>query len=311
MSALREALTSYVTLRRGLGTKLVQVARQLEGFVAFLEREGVDVATSELAMRWAMEPRGVKANTWARRLSDVRRFLTYLHTIDPRTEVPDPALLRERRERRVPYLYSDQEIAGILHHASRLPSTRGLRGRTYATLFGLLTVTGLRIAEALALNRDDVNLQADLITVRHGKFGKGRFVPILPSTSRELARYACERNRIIHRAETPAFFLSDRGERVHAWAARSNFVIVSYAIGLRERTTRRHGTGPRLHDLRHRFAVTTLVRWYREGRDVERELPRLSTYLGHTSVSSTYWYLQAVPELLQLATDRAAERQAT
>jgi integrase len=182
----------------------------------------------------------------------------------------------------------------------------GLRALTYATLFGLLASTGLRLSEALALDREDVDLSAGLLAVRRGKFGKARFVPTHESTTRALRRYAKKRDSLVARPLSPAFLLAEGGTRVTQDSARYNFVVVSRAIGLRAPATgHHHGHGPRLHDMRHRVAVRTLVRWYREGRDVERELPKLSTYLGHTHVADTYWYIEAIPELLRLATERA------
>jgi integrase len=211
-----------------------------------------------------------------------------------------------RYQRKPPYIYSDQEIACILGEAARLASRWGLRALTFTTLFGLLAVTGLRVSEALGLDLDDVDLEGGVLTVRHAKFGKSRFVPVHNSTSKALRRYARHRDSLIANPTSPAFLLAEGGTRVTQDSARYNFVVVSRAIGLRQSG---HGTqyghGPRLHDMRHRLAVSTLVRWYREGRDVERELPKLSTYLGHVHVADTYWYIEAVPELLQLATERA------
>jgi integrase len=182
----------------------------------------------------------------------------------------------------------------------------GLRAHTYATLFGLLAATGLRLGEALALDRDDVDLRGGVLAIRRAKFGKSRFVPVHDSTRRALHRYAQQRDLLLPRPASPAFLLSERGTRVTQCSARYTFAVVSRGVGLRAPTRgRRHGRGPRLHDMRHRLAASTLVRWYREGRDVERELPKLSTYLGHVHVADTYWYIEAVPELLRLATERA------
>jgi integrase/recombinase XerD len=182
----------------------------------------------------------------------------------------------------------------------------GLRAHTYSTLFGLLAATGLRLGEALTLERDDVDLRAGVLAVRRAKFGKSRFVPVHDSTRRALRRYAQRKSLLLPRPASPAFLLSERGTRVTQCSARYNFAVVSRAVGLRSPTRgHRHGRGPRLHDMRHRLAARTLVRWYRQGRDVERELPKLSTYLGHVHVADTYWYIEAVPELLRLATERA------
>jgi integrase len=306
MRALRESLETYLALRRGLGTALRRPAPYLRHFVEFLDGEGAAVVTTELALRWATAPANATAATWASRLADVRRFAVWLSAADPHTEVPPRGLLPGRYQRRPPYVYSDEELERIVREATRLPSPLGLRAQTYATLFGLLAATGLRLGEALALDRDDVDLRAGLLAVRRTKFGKSRFVPIHESTRGALRRYAQQRDRLVPRLASPAFLLSERGSRVTQCSARYNFVVVSRVIGLRlPACGHHHGHGPRLHDMRHRLAARTLVRWYREGRDVERELPKLSTYLGHAHVADTYWYIEAVPELLQLATERA------
>ena len=305
MSALHDALESYLSLRRGLGSELLRPGAQLHRFVEFLDRERATVVTTELALRWAKAPAKATPATWALRLGDVRRFATWLSATDPRTEVPPQGLIPDRYQRRPPYVYSDEEVERIVREAARLPSPSGMRAHTYATLFGLLAATGLRISEALALDRDDVDLLAGVLAIRRAKFGKSRFVPIHHSTCTALRRYARQRDLCLPRPSSPAFLLSDRGTRVTQCSARYNFAIVSRAIGLRTPGPRHnHGIGPRLHDMRHRLAAKTLVRWYGQGRDVERELPKLSTYLGHVHVADTYWYIEAVPELLRLATER-------
>jgi integrase len=306
MSALNDALESYLALRRGLGSELRGPGAYLRRFVEFLNRERATVVTTELALRWATAPDRSTPATWAARLNDVRRFAAWLSATDPRTEVPPRGLLPDRYRRRPPYVYSDEEIKRIVREAARLSSPSGLRAHTYATLFGLLATTGLRLGEAVALDCDDVDLRTGVLAVRRAKLGKSRFVPVHDSTRRALQRYARQRDLRFPRSMSPAFFLSKRGTRITQYSARYNFAIVSRAVGLRPPGPRhRHGRGPRLHDMRHRLAVRSLVRWYREGRDVERELPKLSTYLGHAHVADTYWYIEAVPELLRLATERA------
>lgn len=310
MSALRESLEKYLSLRRGLGTELLSPGAYLHRFVEYLEEEGATVVTTELALRWATAPVDVTPATWTRRLEDVRRFAAWLSASDPRNEVPPPGLLPHRYRRRRPHIYSDKEIECILGAAAKLPSHSGLRAPTWVALFGLLATTGLRLGEAIGLDRDDVDLRAGVLAIRHAKFGTSRFVPIHDSTRVALGRYARQRDRLVAAPSSPAFFLSVRGVRVTQCTARYNFAVVSRAVGLRapsERSRQGHGRGPRLHDMRHRLAVKTLIRWYREGRDVERELPRLATFLGHVHVADTYWYIEAVPELLELATERATD----
>lgn len=307
MTALQKALQDYLALRRGLGTQLSGPEFHLRRFVEFLDREGAEMITTEIALRWATAPGRASPATRAQRLGDVRRFAAWLSATDPRTEVPPQDLLPHRYRRKPPYIYSDEEIERVVREAARLASPSGLRAHTYATLFGLLAATGLRLGEALALDRDDIDLRTAVLAVRRAKFGKSRFVPLHDSTCVALRRYARQRDRRLPHPTTSAFFVADRGSRITTWSAEYTFAVVSRAVGLRAPASgHRHGCGPRLHDMRHRLAVRTLVRWYREGKDVERELPKLATYLGHAHVADTYWYLEAVPELLQLATERAS-----
>jgi integrase/recombinase XerD len=237
----------------------------------------------------------------------VRRFASWLRASEPRTEIPPAGLLRYRYRRKTPHIYSDAEIGGLLRCTQRLRSRKGLRAHTFTTLFALLVVTGMRVNEAVGLDRSDADLSLGILQIRRTKFGKSRHVPIHPSTVAALKRYAKVRDRLFAASLSPAFFISEDGKRMTDWKARYTFAKLSQQIGLRA-SVKGHGRGPRLHDMRHRFAARTLVRWYRAGLDVERELPKLATYLGHVHVSHTYWYLETVPELLQLATDRLIER---
>jgi len=305
MSALRDFLVQYVALRRALGTKLQEPAMTLVHFLEFLEREGAEFITSELALRWAMEPKLVQRATWARRLGMVRRFASWLSTIDPRTEVPPRRLLAVRCRRNKPHIFTKQEIARLMDEAARLTSPTGLRALTYVTLIGLLSATGLRPGEALALDTADVDLQSGILAIRESKFGRSRFVPVEDSTRAALARYAKQRDELRPRRAAEAFLVAESGKRLHGSAARRTFARMSCVLGLRTPTgSRRTGRGPRLQDFRHSFATGRLIEWYRSGLDVGRELPKLATYLGHVDVGHTYWYIEAVPELLQLATDR-------
>lgn len=307
MSALREASRKYLELRRNLGFQLRGADSALRSFVTFAEREGVSCITTDLALRWAKEPADAQPATWASRLRTVRRFAVWLSATDPCTEVPPEGLLPHRYRRQRPYIYSDAEIDKLVRVASRLPSSLKLKGRTYSTIFGLLSVTGMRVSEALALDRDDVKLQEGILKIRRTKFGKSRLIPVHASTCQVLMDYARERDQVVRWPTTAAFFLSESGARVTEWATRYNFAKVSCEVGLRS-PGRRHGHGPRLHDMRHRFAARTLIDWYRRGIDVERELPKLATYLGHVHVNDTYWYIEAIPELLELATRRLEDR---
>ena len=303
MNELQQALSDYVSIRRGLGFQFRLPASSLRNFVRFLEAEGVTYITTELALRWATQPEKAQPSTWVWRLSMVRRFAKWHQTIDQRTEVPPENILCHRYQRKTPHLYSDNEIALLLRRAEQLPSSNGLRAHTYTTLFGLLAVCGMRTNEAVGLDRADVDLHDGILTIRRTKFGKSRHVPVHASTVLALKKYAANRDRVIPTPQTSAFFLSERGTRITDCMARYTFAKVSQQLGLRPKATG-HGRGPRLLAMRHRFAARTLINWYRAGLDVERELPKLATYLGHVHINETYWYLEAVPELLQLATER-------
>jgi integrase/recombinase XerD len=303
MNPLEQALADYLATRRALGFRLREPGSCLRSFVSFLHTAGASHITTDLALRWATQPATAQPATWTWRLSMVRGFARWQSARDPRTEVPPAGLLPHRYHRKPPYIYSDSEIGRLLRRAAQLPSPRGLRAPTYVTLLGLLAVSGLRINEALGLDRPDVDLENAILTIRRTKFGESRVVPLHPSTGAALREYADRRDRVVPAPLTPAFFVSERGTRLTEWMARYTFAKLSQALGLRVRA-KGHGRGPRLHDMRHRFAARTLLQWYRAGRAVDRELPKLATYLGHVHIADTYWYLEAVPELLQLATAR-------
>ncbi len=301
MSELREALVEYLTTRRALGFELGQTGVTLHRFIDFAEQEGAQFITRDLALRWAQQPASAQPSWWARRLGMVRLFARYHSAADPRTEIPPQGLIPASYRRKAPYIYSDPQVEQLLQAAGQLPSANGLRAATYTTLLGLLAVSGMRMGEAIDLDREDVDLCADILLVQRTKFGKSRLVPIHDSTHRALADYQALRNGMYPQLKTPSFLVSEHGQRLAKTTVRGTFAELSRQIGLRGPCDRQ---GPRLHDFRHRFAVRTLLNWYRTGVDAERHLPKLATYLGHTHVSHTYWYLSAMPELLQWASSR-------
>jgi integrase len=304
MSALHDALSEYLVARRALGTGLMWPESSLRRFVEFVEAEGAEFLTTELAMRWTFQSVGVQPATHARRLAIVRDFAVWLQATDSRTQVPPRGLLPARHRRPEPHIYTDSEIADLMAAATRLRSASGLRGATFRTLIGLLAATGLRPGEALKLDVSDVDLVGGVLSVRESKFRKSRFVPVEPSTREALRAYATSRDAVRLRRETPAFLVTECGACVDGGVARRTFASLCQTVGLRPRLRRPSGRGPRLQDIRHTFATGRLTEWYRAGLDVDRLMPRLATYLGHTSTAETYWYIQAVPELLRLATDR-------
>jgi len=298
MTVLREALGDYLRIRRRLGFELVQEGRLLDGFVDFLEQTGAERITTELALAWATSTRA-HPHWHRRRLGIVRGFARYLATFDPSSEVPSKDLLPAHRPRVAPYIYSPAEIQALIAAAGRL--TPPLRASRHQTLIGLLASTGLRPGEALALDRQDVDLRHGALHVRAAKQNKQREVPLHPTTTRALREYARARDRRFPEPSTAAFFIGARGRRVPRGELNRTFTELIRQIGLEGRGRRRR---PRPHDLRHSFAVHTLLDWYRAGEEVDHKLPLLSTYLGHVNPASTYWYLEAVPELLALISAR-------
>jgi site-specific recombinase XerD len=295
MNTLMKKLNDYLDMRRALGFKLTKHEPELRKFIAFLHAQAAAFITTELALAWAQQPRHTSPSHWAQRLGMVRDFARYLSATDPRTEIPPQGLLPAQPQRAQPYIYSDEEILALMRGADALRPPAGLRSHTYSTLFGLLAVTGMRHGEILALDRDDLDLQQAVLTVTKSKFNKTRLIPLHESTVRKLRTYVRRRNTSLQPAKASAFFVSECGARLNRCAVRHIFIRVSRLIGLREATD---SHGPRLHDLRHTFAVRTLINWHRAGLNVEQRLPLLSAYLGHAKVSDTYWYLSAVPELL-------------
>lgn len=311
MTTLSQRLADYLAVRRSLGFDLTFDERILRVFTTFADREATDHITVDLFQRWKAAYGHANDNTWSHRLCRVRAFASWLKGYDDRTEVPPPGLISAKWQRPRPYIYSDEEVSTLVSRAATLRSRYGLRGWTSSTLLGLIAVTGLRINEALQLNDDDVDLDAGVVTVKRGKNGKGRLVPLAPSTVKRLAAYRAERIRLVG-PTAGAFFRVDDGRRLSEWSARYNFAVVSRDMGLRKvQRFCKHGRGPRIHDLRHTFAVRTIMDWYRKGLDTDREMLRLSTYLGHVKPDHTYWYIEAVPELLQLALERAEHSLAT
>jgi integrase/recombinase XerD len=305
MITINQSIQNYLALRRNLGFKLRDAGLCLAKFAVFLEARSATHITVALALEWAQQSPSAQPATCAQRLGYVRGFARYHVASDPHTEIPPSSLLPFRPSRAQPYLYSDEDIAGLLQCALDLPTAGGLRPWTYHCLLGLLSVTGLRIGEAIRLKAEDVDLQAGVLTVRGTKFGKSRLVTIHRSTGEVLEQYRARRETFLAGRTAPTFFITRRGNHLDIGDIHRTFYQLSRRLGLRGATA---SHGPRLHDFRHRFAVQTLLKWYRSGEDVERRMPMLSTYLGHVHVADTYWYLSACPELMGLAVARLEQR---
>jgi len=295
MTAYRSALDDYLSLRRSLGHELADAARLLPRFVDHLEATGTSFVTTEVALDWAQGPEAEPGSTvWPRRMMAARGFARYLTGIDARTEVPPVGVLPfSPRPRRQPYIYSDFEVAALMAEARRAIPTP-FRAATYATLIGLLASTGLRIGEAIRLQDPDVDRDGGVLIVRESKFGKSRQVPVLPSTVEALDTYAEQRRGFRPRSRCNSFFVSMRGTPLIYTDFCVSFGQLRDGIGIGANWP----TRPRIHDLRHSFAVHRLVDWYRDGADVQHRMAWLATYLGHRDPRSTYVYLSATPELL-------------
>jgi integrase len=302
MNTLRQAVDDYLTMRRDLGFQLREAGKGLLDFATFMEHHRASYITQTLALAWAQQPASAQPARWAQRLSYVRGFARYRHASDPRTQIPASGLLPFQPKRAHPYLYSNQEIEDLLNAARDMPhryQSGALLPWVYYGLFGLLSVTGLRLGEARNLELDDVDLTTAVLTVQGAKFGKTRLVPLHESTCQVLAEYLARRQR--HWAGRPVssyLFVSSWGNRLDGGQIHRAFYRLSRQVGLRGASDR---YGPRLHDLRHRFATNTLVNWYRCDQDPARRLPLLSAYLGHVHVADTQWYLEASPELMREA----------
>ncbi|MGH3010184.1 MAG: tyrosine-type recombinase/integrase [Gaiellaceae bacterium] len=306
MTPLRDALAEYLELRRALGYRLARTEKLLGQFCSYLEAKGAETLTVDDALVWARLPEGADPSWWSQRLSVVRSFARYLSAEDDTVEVPPTGLLPGSSPRAHPYLYTDAEVARLL------AATRILRGElrraTYATLLGLLASTGMRVGEAIALDCADVDVDAGVVLVRRAKGTKTRELPLHASVTQALSDYLALRVRQRLLPETEAFFVSPAGTRLLYCGVHWTFhrrLIVEAGIEPRSAACR-----PRIHDLRHRFAVNALLDAYREGLDVARRLSLLATYLGHVDPAGTYWYLSAAPELLGLAAARLEEHAA-
>ena len=299
MSTLSQAVQDYLEMRRALGYKLAEHGRVLPQFVAFLEQRDAPLITTALALEFATQPTHASVVWRHTRLAIVRGFAIYLQAFDARHEVPPANLLPATYRRAIPYLYSDAEIDALMHAARELRPA--LRAATCETLIGLLSVTGMRISEACGLDRSDVELAARRLTIRRAKNGRSREIPLHPSTVTALEGYAHVRDELCPDPVDSAFFLSSTRARLSPQRARQSFDQLRRATGLDRDTLGRHA---RVHDIRHTFVLRTLLRWYREERDIEPQLPLLSTFLGHVEPKHTFWYFEATPELLTLAAER-------
>lgn len=309
MNTLRESAETYLAMRRTLGFKLHDAGKGLLDFVTYMEQHHAPYITQALALAWAQQPVNVRPSWWAQRLGFVRQFARHRSATDPRTQIPPRGLLPHQPQRARPYLYSSDEIQRLLQAARTMPNRcerDTLRPWTYYCLFGLLSVSGLRLGEARHLELKDVDLQSAVLTVRSTKFGKSRLVPLHASTCEVLNDYIKRRQQHWAAQSVSSYlFVSNKGTRLDNGDIHRTFYSLSRQIGLRGVAD---SHGPRLHDMRHVFATNTLVHWYQSNQDPERLLPILSAYLGHVHVADTQWYLNSSPELMREAMRRLNHR---
>ncbi len=299
MTALHDALEDYVALRRSMGFKLRRAEKLLGQFVDHCDAAGVEIVTMDRVLHWATLPEGASRNWVCYRLGAVRGFSRHLALVDGRHEVVPTSLVPHRPTRATPFLYSEDQVTALMAAAASFRSP--IRRVSFATIVGLLWTTGMRVGEALSLDDGDVDLAHGVLSVREAKFHKFRELPVHDSTVEALRAYAKRRSQLLPDASTPAFFVSAAGTRVLYGNFHLGFQELVRRAGIEARSS---SCRPRPHDLRHSFAVRTLTSWYRDGADVEAQLPKLSTYLGHVHPAHTYWYLSAAPELLGLAAER-------
>lgn len=297
-----ESAERYLCFRRNLGFAIAIEGEQLLRFARYADSSGhTGPLTIELAVQWATQSMKGNHLNHARRLNIVRRFARFLHLTVPSTEIPPEGILGPSYRRMVPHIYIQEEIADLISASRNLTPRDGLRPNTYATLFGLLTCTGMRISEALNLSVDHFDNKRNLIVIVEGKFHKTRLLPLHPSTTEMLRTYSELRYHKHSNPKTKHFFLTEWGTSLKYPKVLKTFHSIAATLGWK---TGGIGEGPRIHDLRHTFAVNSLLQWYRNGEDIDCRIPELSTYLGHCKVAHTYWYLTAVPELMAIAAAR-------
>jgi len=294
MTALEQHLREYLELRRTLGHKLAEAHRLLPRFVSYLDELDIEFVTIEVALAWSLEREvPVGSVVPAHRMMVARGFARYLSGIDPQTEVPPAGAVRQPQRWRRPFIYSDADVLALIEQA-RVVIPQPLRSATYQTLIGLLATTGMRIGEALRLNRGDLDRNEGVLWIRESKFGKSRLVPLHASTVDALERYDHTRQQLLPEPSTEALFVSLRGTRViyqTVWPVHRK-LCEHGGVGAGSTVT------PRIHDHRHSMAVKTLLGWYQDGLDVPSRIGWLSTYLGHREPRYTYHYLSAAPDLL-------------
>lgn len=297
-------LADYLSLRRSMGFKLITDGNALNTFVMFLEKNNFDYITNEISLCWAKMSKSKRPYQWGRRLCFIRGFTRYLSIFDSRTEIPPVDLLPATKKRLTPYLFSEHTVEALLVAAKGRLRMHPFSSHTLYCLLGLMSVTGLRISEALNLAVNDVDFKTNILTVHNSKFGKSRLIPLDQSTINALSDYLKARHDVLAGSSIDYYFISKKMSQVSYDWVRYHFRQLITSIGINNVPG---NPRPRIHDLRHYFAISTISNWYENGQDVNSKLPILSAYLGHVETRDTYWYISACPRLMNAATKRLEE----
>lgn len=300
--SMMDRVEEYLRVRRSLGYKLKIEGGELHRFAQFAEKQKHSgPITVELAVAWAKSSKKDSQLFHARRIETLRGLTKFCALFEQETEIPSPKLLGRAHRRISPYIYTPQEILELIDAAGQIEPQGGLRPETMRHLIGLLSATGLRISEALYLNRTDVDLDHGYLLIRETKFNKSRYVPLHPTAVQAMYEYTDIRERKMPFAtNATAFFLNGKGAPFQYRQALYAFQSIRRRLGWEKKGKR----PPRLHDLRHTFACRRLLAWYEQGIDINRAILYLSVYLGHYKVTDTYWYLTGIPSLMAIAAER-------
>ena len=301
MKPLKYQVEKYIQFRRQLGYKLENAEKILKNFASFSAEHGVSYIKIDVAVSFSKKNPKASPATWSKSLGIIRQFALFLKTIDQRTEVPPLNFIASSNQRPIPYIYTNEQIQHLLKACKKLGSRSEILKHTYYTLFGLVSVTGMRISEAISLEQKNVDFSNEIVFINKTKFRKSRINPLHSSTLYELEKYIDYKSKLFPKSESSNLFVSSAGSGLKYHNVRKAFVQASIFAGLRSGYK---GHGPRIHDLRHTFAVQTLTEWYKNSTNIDVHLPLLSTYLGHINPVNTYWYLTATPDLLNQAVVR-------